>query len=50
MNIILKIDSARKLKKHISTHPHIASDTGCQTVLDQLYQLTQMPRSTILQK
>ena len=38
MNIILKIDSARKLKKYISTHPRIASNTGCETILDQLYQ------------
>lgn len=38
MNIILKIDSARKLKKYISTHPRIASNTGCEAILDQLYQ------------
>ena len=34
MNIILKIDSARKLKKYISTHPRIASNTGCEAILD----------------
>ena len=38
MNITLKIDSARKLKKYISTHPRIASNTGCEAILDQLYQ------------